>query len=410
MAKHTLSKAENIQDVFTSQDNIASTLKTLKLMQKNWRSSKGKMYNILKYDKSWLSLDLYECSGLFRSVITGDKKILSYSPPKSLNVDRFMKKYGDDKLVAEEFVEGTMVNLFFDERIGENGDWEIATRSTVGANVSFFTAGKSKKEDTFRYMFLEVCDKVKLDFDKLPKEYCYSFVLQHPKNRIVSPITEEALFLIAIYKCDTEKLEVDELPRDVVDWTETDIKMPEQYGTEDIDAVIDKYASTNTSYEKVGVIIKHESGARCKYRNPNYENVRQLRGNQPKLQYQYLSLRQEGKVKEFLDYFPEKKEDFNNFRTQMHDFTNTLHSNYHRCYVKKEKVLTEFPYQFRTHMYRLHHEIYLAELREEKSYISRHVVINYINKLHPAQQMHSLNFHVRQRDNDVQKKEVEAEN
>ena len=60
----------------------------------------------------------------------------------------------------------------------------------------------------------------------------------------------------------------------------------------------------NTSYHIQGVVIKTDDGARYKFRNPNYEHVRHLRGNQPKLQYQYLVLRQSGKVKEYLQYYP----------------------------------------------------------------------------------------------------------
>ena len=50
----------------------------------------------------------------------------------------------------------------------------------------------------------------------------------------------------------------------------------------------------------MGVIVYHKSGVRTKFRNPNYEFVRQLRGNEPKKQYRYLVLRQQEKVMEYL--------------------------------------------------------------------------------------------------------------
>ena len=47
-------------------------------------------------------------------------------------------------VVAEEFVEGTMINLFYDysscadSSSGEDGEWEISTRSTVGAKMYYY--------------------------------------------------------------------------------------------------------------------------------------------------------------------------------------------------------------------------------------------------------------------------------
>ena len=95
---------------------------------------KDRQYLILRYDKNRLSEDNIGSSGLFRSVIACEGKIVSYSPPKSVSCDSYMKEAGmwDDTLL-EEFIEGTMVNVF-----NVDGEWEIATRSMIGANGRFF--------------------------------------------------------------------------------------------------------------------------------------------------------------------------------------------------------------------------------------------------------------------------------
>jgi hypothetical protein len=87
-------------------------------------------YTIRRYDKKTLTKDLISTCGLFRSVITDqDNNIVSFSPPKSLAFADFVAKYPDtSRVVATEFVEGTMINVFW-----SNGDWEIASRSNVGA-------------------------------------------------------------------------------------------------------------------------------------------------------------------------------------------------------------------------------------------------------------------------------------
>jgi hypothetical protein len=149
-----------------------------------------------------------------------------------------------------------------------------------------------------------------------------------------------------------------------------------------------------TPYDIVGVVLYNKvSGERSKIRNPVYEKVRNLRGNQPKLQYQYLSLRSQGKVGEFLQFYPENKREFSEFREQVHLFTNTLFSNYVSCYIKKERPLKEFSEDFRTHMFTIHQN-FINELREKKLFVTNAIVQKYVNELHPSLLMHCLNFHL----------------
>jgi hypothetical protein len=134
--------------------------------------------------------------------------------------------------------------------------------------------------------------------------------------------------------------------------------------------------------------------------------VRQLRGNQPKLQYQYLCLRREGKVGDFLKFYPEHKREFSGFRDQVHLFTNTLFKNYISCYIRKEKPLLEFPGQYRTHMFTIHQK-YMNELKEKNLYVTNSVVIEYINNMHPSKLMFCLNFSMRKRVVDFIKADTE---
>ncbi len=47
-----------------------------------------------------------------------------------------------------------------------------------------------------------------------------------------------------------------------------------------------------------------------------------MRGNNPKLQYNYLCLKQENKVKEFLQYYPEHNVIFNKFKNFSYVYNN----------------------------------------------------------------------------------------
>ena len=368
-------------------------------------------YSILKYNKEFLFSETINTYGLLRSVILSGSKVVCFSPPKTSAPDMFMKQYPfkTSNIVAEQFVEGTMINVFYDTNYGVNGCWQIATRNTVGAEVSFFKWSNK----TFHSMFLDACSEIKLNVSTLNPNFCYSFVLQHPENRIVTPFKRPNLYLIAVYQILNESNEVRVVEHDISIvqqnglWDQTGIKFTEKYEFTSYTELIEQFASPNTPYDVMGIVIRNtDTGERTKVRNPNYEEVRQLRGNQPKLQYQYLSLRKAGKLPEFLKYFPETKEEMSKFRDQVHMFTRTLHQNYIACYVKREKPLAEFPDQYKTHMYKLH-EIYLNELRAQQLFVSNTVVMKYVNNLHPSLLMYSLNYNLRKRIVDTVKANIE---
>lgn len=373
----------------------------------NTCSTENGTYRVLKYDKKFLTPDNVKTTGLFRSVILRNNNILSFSPPKSINDHKFVMENplpgrlsrNYNNIVAEEYIEGTMINVFFDKNIGDEGDWEISTRSNIGARTAFFRDGDFMYEHTFRYMFLEAATKAQLCFDNLSKDLCYSFVLQHPKNRIVVPVLEPLIYLVACYKIDNNTRTVTEISRgEQIKMVEnTMVCFPGRFSFESYDELKERYASGNTDYKVMGLVIKNLStGERTKFRNPNYECVRKLRGNQPKLQYQYLTLRNDGNVAKYLKYFPEATESFTVFRNQVHGFTSQLHTNYIMCYVKKTKPLIEYPEQFRTHMFKLH-KIYLDSLKNAKEIVTKKVVVDYVNELHPSKLMFSMNFHMRKR-------------
>lgn len=359
-------------------------------------------YSIVSYNKEYLSTDLVNIYGLLRSVILSGSRVVSFAPPKSLSPELFMTKYisKDDTIIAEEFVEGTMINVFFDPTYGVNGCWQISTRNTVGADVSFYKLPNK----TFNEMFIEACMCNNFNIQTLNPRFCYSFVLQHPSNRIVVPFKSPQLYLVAVYEIvqmsdgvvTVTEQNLSEVRNDGL-WNMTHIRFPERYKFTTYAELIEKFASPNTPYNILGIVIKNiNTGERIKIRNPIYEEIRQLRGNQPKLQYQYLTLRHSGKLSEFLKYYPETKEEMSRFRDQVHMFTNTLHKNYISCYVKKEKPLKEFSDQYRTHMFKIH-EIFINELRPKKLFVTNTIVIKYVNNLHPSLLMYCLNYNMRKK-------------
>ncbi len=383
-------------------------------------------YKIVKYNKEVLTkykdnIDEFNFMSKYRSVILQNNKVICYSPSKSIDYDIFVEKYNIHDSWVEDFIDGTMINVFYDKI---NKTWEIATKSTVGGNISFFNDNKNfdyflsdknvnndnnndnndnnDNNVTFRSMFFEACNLNNFNLNTLDINYTYTFILQHPLNRIVAPISVPSIYLIKIYEIDNiiqeSKVIIKELnlqnfiSSSPYIFLNTGVKFINKYAINDnFETVKNYYTSSEIPYYCVGCMLYNSDGTRSKLRNNNYEIVRKLRGNQPKLQYNYLCLKQENKIKDFLYYYPEHSFIFNTFKNKTFEYTNQLFMNYISCFIRKEKPLKDYEFQFKNHMYKLH-EKYKSELKPKNKNIDKKIVIDYFNNLHPAQQMFVINY------------------
>ena len=356
---------------------------------------------VLKYNKSKLTTENVNTLGLFRSIIINEKgKIISFAPQKSLDFDIFSQSNKYEDCFVQHFPEGTMINVFFDTYID---DWQISTRSTIGAKCNF----NMDSNITYRYMFLDAMNHIGLEFEDLNKTCCYSFVLQHPKNRIVVPIKEPAIILTNRYKIENNEVfnnnsfnnptKFNTLKMHNID--DNNFKSSVKYTGNNWNDLITHFFSENLSYQFQGIMIWNNKGQRTKIRNSNYEKIKHLKGNSPKLQYQYYHLRQNNAVGEFLKYYPEYRKEFSDFRRELHKWTSQLYQNYINCFIHKEKPLKSYPYNFKTHMFKVH-EIYLNNLKNENKFVNKSVIVEYVNNLPPPRLMYSVNHNKKQFDKD----------
>ena len=356
---------------------------------------------VLKYVKSKLTTENIDSLGLFRSIVVNKNgEIVSFAPPKSIDYDVFSQSNEYNNCYIQHFPEGTMINVFFDKYID---DWQITTRSSIGAKCNF----NMDSNITYRYMFLDAMNHRGLEFEDLDKTCCYSFVLQHPQNRIVVPISEPTLILTNKYKIDNNQIfnnnSFNKMPKFSTlimhNINDKSFKDSVNYTGDNWRQLSDHFFSDNLPYQFQGVMIWNTKGQRTKIRNSNYEKVKHLKGNSPKLQYHYYYLRQNGAVGDFLKYYPEYKGEFSDFRRELHKYTSQLYQNYIKCFIRKEKPLVEFPYQYKTHMFKIH-ELYLNDLKLDGKFVNKQVVMNYVNTLPPPRLMHSINHIKKQFDKD----------
>ena len=354
-----------------SQNLIVKTLEKEKLF-------------IIKYDKSKLNIDNTKTLGMFRSIITDGKNIISFSPQKSINYMDFKNVNTSNDCRIEKYIEGTMINLFINPLTSE---WEIATRSVLGAFGKFFRDAKY----SFRQMFFETLESQGINLDLFDKKRSYSFVLQHKENKIVINHIVNKLYLTNVYEFD----EFSVIEQDTPTIAKTlNIPYPENFTNlnswNDIEWKIANLENKK-KHNIVGIMVKNSTGERTKIRNEAYDYVKKLKGNNPKMQFQYYSLRQLNSVKECLKFYPEYTELFSQYRDDLHTWTRQLHQNYCDCFINKKQKLKTYPHQFKIHMWNLH-QLYLNELKHQGKYMSFREVIYYVNDIHPAKLMYAVNY------------------
>jgi hypothetical protein len=353
-------------------------------------------YFLVNYDKKILQKRVsdgveYGYEKYLRSVIlNADRRVVCFSPPmceprsnpqitqSKESCNNSSDTYLDVSKVkfAEEFVEGTMVNLFYNPSNDVQG-WEFSTRNTISPAEKKENGSGVVDKKCFRRMFFEACTVVGLNFDDLPKEYSYSFVLQHPDNTIVAPVKNMALYIVAIYYI--EGTTVYEMDRSVVKWSEfSSVRHPARFVKEDFQKIVTTWASNTSLYYYPGVMFRTHEGARYKFRNPNYEFVKNAKGQTEKSRFIYLHLKQIGALKKHFDRFPEDELVFFRHQTDLYNYTHNLHQNYLECYVHKKKSLKEYAVEYKKNMYQLH-EYYKAVLKTSGKRVNMTCVIEFMN-------------------------------
>lgn len=278
-------------------------------------------YTLMKYPPEKKYDPLYR---KLRSAIYKGDRLVCMSPGKSVPLDETIP-IGD--YTVEDFVEGVMINVFYDE------DWKIATKSNIGANCRF------DSPRTFAELFEDCKQAVGLDYDMLNKNLSYSFVMQHPDHRIVTPVTKPSLVCVAKFHGEEEFL--------------ADLFPPARH-------LFSSWEEAKEAAQRglgKGLVFKYK-GLRSKIRNRMHHSIEQLKQNIPFTE-RYIKLRNKPQLKEYLFYFPEEKGKADALETKIQEKTQLLYTTYRDCFMFKKEKAKEHP--LKTILYDLH-TIYLQEL------------------------------------------------
>ena len=364
-------------------------------------------YTIMNYTKDFLCFDDYETSK-YRSVIFSnpENKLLCFSPPKSIKYDIFMEKYPeiDENIFVNEIVEGVMINLFYDERIQS---WEIATKGAIGGNYKHKTINLQESPHSFIELFLDALQCMsdvkplskRLNQNKVieifPKKYCYNFVLQHPKNKIILNIENPKLYLVGVYEIQGN-MAVKIHPNVFENWDiflniHGIIHYPKKIYENTYDKIIAKYCSIYSTNMNPGIMITNlEDGERTKIMNPVYINRRKNTNKNPNMQYQFLCLNMIEKTEDFLKYFPVCKKEFRKMKIEYLDFIYNIHRSYMLKYIEGSRI--HISPKYLVHVDRIHHSIYIPSLSNKKQKISKDIVKKYVENIEPSELFFYLNY------------------
>ena len=315
---------------FRKQDLKVNSFKDLKIIS-------------YPYDKTFVYNDRNDLYKLFLrgAVITKDNKVICLPPIKSLEMKEFNEdnNQSDSEISYESLIDGTMINLFH-----HNDTWTISTRSEIGG----YNKWLNKK--SFRQMFDECSGSAKIDYDVLDKNMSYSFVMKHKENRNVTPIYENELILVEVYKY----LDNDIIRLDKCDYPDNlcDICVINDSFT-DREVFMKNYQGPVIPYHIKGFTIKTGS-LRYKWINPYFNEVKDLKINMNNHLLNYIELRRNNNLKKYLRYYPEHQHLFNDYKEKLHNLSNELYTTYKNVFVHRTMDKKEIPYHLKPLIYDIH--------------------------------------------------------
>lgn len=373
--------------------------KTFNIQKITYNDDKRKKYKLISYDK-YITIDKSETFGLINSIIcNNNNQIISFLPPKTLNYNFFKKKHSEvssfQDIQQQELIEGIILNLFWDPCIGLSGSWEIFTKGNIGGKNTIYN------NTTTREIFMDLLNKHVFTLDNFDKNYCYTFILQYPKCNIVNPNKHPRLHMIKIYYIQTQKDSNMKIISVIVnDITLSEINKYNQlayqkYNYTSFQQIENYYNNLLLPYHNMGIVLFNtKTGFTTKFKNPVHELVFKKRYDNHKTssQYLYFELMKKGTLNDYLKKFPQRNNEFWEYRREYINFENALFNNYFSCFVKKEKNIQQFPLYIRYHMIKLHN-IYLHSCyQKERKIINISKVSDYLKNIDTSHLVYTINY------------------
>lgn len=280
-----------------------------------------------------------ECRGLIIDKNTMEPTALSFY--KFFNVQEPLadKIYWKDCRVQEK-VDGSKMLVWYDKY---KGTWRVSTSSMLDAQ----DAKVSDFDKTFYDLFIEALtntlpkcfDTISFFDSLLDKRFCYTFELVSPESRVVVPYKKADLYFIGFREVSTfEELNPDESA------ISNFIKRPKEYKLNSLNACLQ--ATDKMGFDEEGFVVVDKYWNRIKIKSPAYVAAAHVRDNGIVNRDRILTIIEQGETDEFLGYFPEYKEYFDDIQEKRKKFflrlteaindINSAKNIYHIDWTRKE--------------------------------------------------------------------------
>jgi hypothetical protein len=338
-------------------------------------------YALIRYVKGKSNFDVPHTAA-FRSVIwdTRAHRPVSITPYKSAAGESTPPSATTAGYVIEPFVDGVMIGAFYDTY---NHAWRLHTRSTLDAGCRYFSQSK-----TFAQMFEEACPQA--TSEGWDKTRCYTFVLQHPENRIVCPVGKPSATMVQnLHIAFAEDMSTSQFSRTFMN-SETFVVAavwPEVRMFMDM-------LNRSKGAKVQGIMIRDAHGNRWKLRSAEYNRIRHLRGNSPRLDFHYLNLWRSNLLDEYLRQFPEEKFAAKVVQDKWKTITNAVYHTYVDVFKARSLAKSAIAPKLRPFIYGLHN-LYMTELKPAGRSVDWKTTVKYMNDRDTPQMLYAINWEVR---------------
>jgi hypothetical protein len=246
-----------------------------------------------------------------------------------------------------------MVNLFMDP---STNNWRLATRSRLDADNKFY-------EHTFAALFTTTWQhQFGVGFAGMNPSFGYSFVLQHPNNRIVVPIATPLITCVEITSINPHTYAVAFMP------AVAPLIVPRRYtpnSQQQLGEIV-AHLEQHDGIRSQGLVIKEiSSGRRWKIRTNAYKTVRALRGNHSRMEYVWFDNMKKGTLPTYLSIYPEETMAANLALKNWTDIVTDIYNWYVHVFKIRDVGKDKIPPHYKGVLFDLHGE-YVKRLAPAK--------------------------------------------
>lgn len=280
----------------------------------------------------------------------------------------------------ELFQDGTLIGMFWDKY---SGRWRIHTRSILDARCRYYSQTR-----TFADMFAEATRDV--DLGHLSRHCSYSWVLQHPENRIVCHASLPTAIIADVCQINADAS---------VDW-----QRAPQYAVQLVPPVLPltwdtirlRVADLNARFGHncQGLVIKDGAGGRWKLRTPEYNRVRQIRGNSPRRDFLWLQAWSNNTLLDYLKLYPEERSLANGVINRWKLATADVYRIYGEAFKAHSLDRKLIPQKYRSSIYGLH-SLYHTTLKPAGKKVDWKACLEHMNALDTKQKLFIINYELR---------------